>query len=256
MAIEFRHIALGDVGSTNDEARARLGALSDGPFVVTGERQLSGRGRRGRDWVSPAGNLYASFTLAPDVPLARLPELSFVSALSVCEMARELTGLGDQVRCKWPNDVLAGDAKLCGILLETAALPDGRYAVISGIGVNVASSPPDTPYPATSLGALGFRASSDDVLIELAKQMGYWTSVWAADGFGAVRSAWLQRVSGLGEPIIARLPDREIQGRFVGMAEDGALMLETGAGDVLRIAAADVFRPGLMNQDDPDASRH
>ncbi len=154
----------------------------------------------------------------------------FVSALSVCEMARELTGLGDQVRCKWPNDVLAGDAKLCGILLETAALPDGRYAVISGIGVNVASSPPDTPYPATSLGALGFRASSDDVLIELAKQMGYWISVWAADGFGAVRSAWLQRVSGLGEPIIARLPDREIQGRFVGMAEDGALMLETGAG--------------------------
>ena len=55
---------------------------------------------------------------------------------------------------------------------------------------------------------------------------------------------------------MARLPDREIEGRFAGMAEDGALMLETGAGDVLRIAAADVFRPGLMNQDDPDASRH
>lgn len=256
MPFTFREIALGDVGSTNDEARARLAELDRGPFVVTGKRQLSGRGRRGRNWVSPIGNLYASFTMVPDAPLIRLPELSFVSALSVCEMARELTGRDEKIRCKWPNDVLAGDAKLCGILLETAALADGRFAVISGIGVNVVSSPPDTPYPATALADLGFAGSPGEALGALSRQMVHWTAIWTTDGFGPIREAWLERVSGLGDPIVARLPDREIEGRFVGMAEDGALMLETGAGDVLRIAAADVFRPGLMTQDDPDASRH
>lgn len=256
MSWAFRHIPLEDVGSTNDEARARLDMLAGGPFVVTGKRQLSGRGRRGRNWVSPEGNLYASFVVAPDIPLVRLPELSFVAALSVCEAGRELTAVGDDIRCKWPNDVLAGDAKICGILLETAALADGRYAVICGIGVNVASSPPETPYPAAALSDLGFVGSPPDVLRSLSSMMTHWIGRWIGDGFQPIRDAWLQRVSGLGEPIVARLPDREIEGRFAGMADDGALMLETGAGDVLRIAAADVFRPGLMAQDDPDASRN
>jgi BirA family biotin operon repressor/biotin-[acetyl-CoA-carboxylase] ligase len=256
MAGMFRHIPLDDVGSTNDEARARLGELTEGPFVLTGKRQLAGRGRRGRNWVSPEGNLYASFAFVPTEPLSRLPELSFVAALSVCDMARELTGEGDNIRCKWPNDVLAGDAKLCGILLETAGLPDGDHAVIVGIGVNVASSPADTPYPSAFLNNLGFDGKTDAVLQVLATQLGRWLHLWSVEGFDAVRQAWLDRASGLGQPVVARLPDQDIEGRFAGIAEDGALMLETGAGDVLRIAAADVFRPGLMTQDDPDASGH
>lgn len=254
--MNFSHIALDDVGSTNDEARARLSQLPEGEFVVTGRRQLSGRGRRGRNWSSPEGNLYASFAFCPDEPLPRLPELSFVAALAVCDMARTLTGQGEIVRCKWPNDVLCGDAKLCGILLETAALSDGRYAVIVGIGVNVASSPVGTPYPAAALLDLGFQGAVPEVLEVLSHRLGDWVGTWSSDGFSPVREAWLERASGLGQPIVARLPDRELEGRFAGMAEDGALMLETGTGDVLRIAAADVFRPGTMMQDKPDASRN
>lgn len=256
MGLAFRHIALGDVGSTNDEARDRLHELEAGPFVVTGKRQIAGRGRRGRKWVSPEGNLYASFVIVPDRPLIRLPELSFVAALSVCETARSLTSGGEKIRCKWPNDVLADDAKICGILLETAALADGPYAVIVGIGVNVASCPGDTPYPAMALSDLGFSGGVDEVRLGLSEQMAEWVETWLSEGFGPVREAWLDRVSGLGQALVARLPDREIEGRFAGMAEDGALMLETGAGDVLRIAAADVFRPGIMTQEDSDASRH
>lgn len=254
MTTMFRHIALGDVGSTNDEARLRLAELAHGPYVVTGERQLSGRGRRGRDWVSPAGNLYASFVLTPGLPVARLPEMSFVSALAVCDMVRELTDAGETVACKWPNDVLAGDAKICGILLETAALPDGGLAVISGIGVNVVSSPPDTPYPATCVAELGFDGGLAVVTETLNRVLSHWSAVWIAEGFRPIREAWLDRASGLGEPLTARLPDKEIQGRFAGLAEDGALMLETGGGGMLRIAAADVFRPGLMQQEPTDAS--
>lgn len=254
MTTLFNHIALGDVGSTNDEARSRLSELAHGSFVVTGERQLSGRGRRGRNWASPAGNLYASFALRPGLPVARLPEMSFVSALAVCDMVRELTDAGDRIACKWPNDVLAGDAKICGILLETAALPDGALAVISGIGVNVVSSPPNTPYPAACMADLGFDGDLSAVIESLNRVLSYWSALWISDGFGPIREAWLERASGLGEPLTARLPDREIEGRFAGLAEDGALMLETGGAGMLRIAAADVFRPGLMQQEPTDAS--
>lgn len=245
-AIRFRRIALGDVGSTNDEARSRLEMLADGPYVVTGVRQLSGRGRRGRAWTSPEGNVYASFVLRPAAPLSRFPELSFVAALAVSDAA--LTFIPDRarVRCKWPNDVLVDGAKLSGILLETAATPGGP-AVIVGIGVNVVSSPPDTPYPATALAAHSADANADAVFEALAAALGDRVGRWQTDGFAAVRGAWLERADRLGEAVIARLSDREIHGRFVDLAEDGALMLENEAGDMVRIAAGDIFRPTTEN---------
>ncbi|WP_416896804.1 MAG: biotin--[acetyl-CoA-carboxylase] ligase [Minwuia sp.] len=242
-AFAFRRIALGDVGSTNDEARARLGELDDGPFVVTGERQLQGRGRRGRDWVSPEGNLYASFTFRPGAPVARLPELSFVAALSVCDMARLFVPDPEAVRCKWPNDVLIDGAKVSGILLETARLPDGDYAIIAGIGVNVVSSPAGTPYPTASLEPRAAGLSVDAVLRALSDRFAAWIVRWRAEGFAVIRDAWLERADGLGQPVVARLADRELHGRFHGLGEDGALMLENESGDVVRIAAADIFRP-------------
>ncbi|WP_417515225.1 biotin--[acetyl-CoA-carboxylase] ligase [Minwuia sp.] len=242
-SMTFRRIALKDTGSTNDEARSRIADVAEHAFVVTAERQLQGRGRRGRDWISPPGNLYASFAFDPARPVGELPELSFVAALAVCDMARDYVPDPGAVRCKWPNDVLIDGAKLSGILLETAAMEAGRLAVIVGIGVNIASKPADTPYPAVALGDLVDGIAVETVLAGLSGHLRDWVAVWQSEGFQAIRKAWLARADGMGEPVVARLPDREVHGIFAGLAEDGALVLETGGGDVVRIAAADVFRP-------------
>lgn len=241
-AVPFRRISLGDVGSTNDEARTRLDMLAGGPYVVTGVRQLSGRGRRGRNWVSPAGNVYASFALTPEAPLSRYPELSFVAALAVSDAALGFVHEAVRVRCKWPNDVLIDGAKVSGILLETAQA-DRHTAVIVGIGVNVASRPADTPYAATAVTEHAPDATSEQVFAALAEALAARIGRWEREGFAAIRQAWLERADGLGEPVVARLSDREVHGRFVDLAPDGALMLENDLGDMVRIAAGDVFRP-------------
>ena len=239
----FRHVALGDVGSTNDEVKARLDMVEQGGVVVTAERQLQGRGRRGRVWTSPAGNLYASFGFCPLVPLARFAELSFIAALGVAEMATEVVGSAASIRCKWPNDVLADGAKLSGILLETGKTASGRDAVIMGIGVNVASAPTDTPYPAAALSALAPDVTVERVLAMLSLRLTAWTETWERQGFAGVRRAWLDMADGLGGPVIARLSDGELHGRFEGLDDDGALLLRQDDDTVRRITAGDVFRP-------------
>jgi len=239
----FRHVALGDVGSTNDEVRHRLDLLDAGPLVITAERQVKGRGRRGREWVSPAGNLYASFAYCPNVPLMRFAELSFVVAVAVAEMAEALAGEHASIRCKWPNDVLADGAKLSGILLETARSTAGRDAVIMGIGINVASAPTDTPYGAVALGQLDPAITVERVLAMLSMRLTAWTETWETQGFAHVRSAWLAVADGLGKPVVARLADGELHGRFDGLDVDGALLLRQDDDTIRRVTAGDVFRP-------------
>lgn len=239
----FRHVALDDVGSTNDEVRSRLDMVEQGGLVVTGRRQLQGRGRRGREWTSPEGNLYASFAFCPSVPLARFAELSFICALGVAEMAAEILGDRAEVRCKWPNDVLADGAKLAGILLETARTPTGRDAVIMGIGVNVASAPTGTPYPAFALATRAPETTVERVLAMLSTRLTAWTETWETQGFAGVRQAWLGMADGLGGPVVARLADSELHGLFEGLDDDGALLLRQDDDTLKRITAGDVFRP-------------
>lgn len=239
----FRHIALGDVGSTNDEARQRIASLAGEEFVVTGVRQLAGRGRRGRSWVSPAGNVYASFVVRPGAPTHRLPELSFVAALAVAGAVDDIIAGKASVRCKWPNDVLVDGAKVCGILLETAPDGGGGLVVIVGIGINVVSKPSDTPYPAVALAEVVPWARSDAVFDALRHALANRVELWEREGFAKVRELWLERVDGVGGPIVARLADGEVHGTFTGLDESGALLLTDAEGKLHRITAGDVFRP-------------
>ncbi|MEC9348030.1 MAG: biotin--[acetyl-CoA-carboxylase] ligase [Pseudomonadota bacterium] len=252
----FRHIRLDDVGSTNDEARSRMIVFPGEEFVVTGVRQLSGRGRRGRTWVSPEGNVYASFLIRAQAPTGRLPELSFVAALAVAEAASAFVDPPGRVRCKWPNDVLVDGAKVSGILLETATDTSGKMVVIAGIGINVATKPSDTPYPAVALSACSPEASVDGVFTMLRASLTTWLQTWETHGFAPVRAAWLGLADGVGEPVVVRLADGELHGRFAGLDESGALILEMPQGDVRRITAGDVFRPAQARQGESDAAGH
>jgi hypothetical protein len=140
------------VESTNDEARrlAEQGAAA-GAVVVAAE-QVKGRGRHGRAWASPPGNLYASLLLRPDCRIAAAAQLSLVASLALAEALVALAPPDADVRVKWPNDVLVRGAKVAGLLLESASAAHERVAwVVVGSGVNIASAPADTLYPATAL---------------------------------------------------------------------------------------------------------
>ncbi|MFC3676645.1 biotin--[acetyl-CoA-carboxylase] ligase [Ferrovibrio xuzhouensis] len=235
--------------STNEEVRREAEAGAAEGLAVLARRQTAGRGRRGRAWVSPEGNLFLSVLLRPKATPAEAARLSFLTAVALAE-AVELAdpALRSKITCKWPNDVLLDGAKLAGILLEsrTAQVAPGSAGggldwVIVGIGVNLAHFPPDTPYAATALAAHGVTAAPEDFAGWLLARLGYWYGRWQGEGFAPVREAWLGRAQGIGQAVVVRLPDGDLQGRFVALDETGALLLELPDGSRQAITAGDVF---------------
>jgi BirA family biotin operon repressor/biotin-[acetyl-CoA-carboxylase] ligase len=162
--------------------------------------------------------------------------LSFVAAIATSDMASSFAPSA-RVSLKWPNDVLADGRKLAGILLENA---HGALAI--GIGVNLKHYPSDTEFPATSLAALGVGVPLvEEALARLAGGFARWYDIWSAQGFAAIRDAWLARAQGLGTRIRARLVTEERSGMFEGIDESGALLLNEGLGRVSILPAADIF---------------
>jgi BirA family biotin operon repressor/biotin-[acetyl-CoA-carboxylase] ligase len=226
------------VGSTNDVARARAREGAPDRTIVWAREQEAGRGRRGRGWASPAGNLYCSAVLRPPVPGARVGELTFLVATA---MADAVSRFGVEPAVKWPNDVLVGGAKLAGILLE-AEHDAGTATVVAGTGVNVAHHPEPEAYPVTSLIAAGAHdATVEGLLSAYLESLGEWLDRWAARGFAPVRRAWLARAAGLGAPIRVRLPREEIAGVFGGLDDDGTLLLTLPGGAVRPVRSGEVF---------------
>lgn len=237
----FRLVSHERVASTNDEAKALAAAGAPAGTLVWARAQSAGRGRQGRDWVSPAGNLYASLILRPAVPIAVAAQLGFVASLAVGDaclaMAPDAT-----IAFKWPNDVLLSGRKLAGILLESQARAAGALDwLVIGIGINLATYPVDVDYKATALSAAGADAEPATMLATLAAALLDWLGRWRdGAGFAAIRAEWLARAQGLGQPIRVRLPGSTLEGIFAGLDSDGALLLDSAAGR-RRIAAGDVF---------------
>jgi BirA family biotin operon repressor/biotin-[acetyl-CoA-carboxylase] ligase len=217
-------------GSTNDDlaALAREGA-SEGLWLRA-ERQTGGRGRQGRAWSSPPGNLYASTLVRLRTGDPPAPTLALVAAVSLHEAAA-LYAPG--ILIKWPNDLLAGGAKLSGILLERA-----DDAVVIGFGLNLAHHPTDTERPATSIAALAGSAPEPDAFLEvLADAFARWLGRWRSDGLTPVRRAWLAAAHPLGTALTAGGE----QGLFDGLDETGALRLRLAGGTLRTVHAGDVF---------------
>jgi BirA family transcriptional regulator, biotin operon repressor / biotin---[acetyl-CoA-carboxylase] ligase len=238
--------ALDRVDSTNDEARRMAEAGAPPGLVVLAGQQTSGRGRHGRTWASPAGNLYASVLLRVEGPLAASAQLSFVAGLALADALLRHAPDGVEPQLKWPNDVLIGRAKVAGILLESAGKANGAApaSVIVGTGVNIVSSPQGTPYPATSLTEQGFAAIAPGTLLgTYLGALDHWLRQWREAGFAGVRDAWCARSFGVGERIRLRLDREELLGRFVDVTPGGALLLDLDGGGRREIAAGDVFYP-------------
>ncbi|HXP13642.1 MAG TPA: biotin--[acetyl-CoA-carboxylase] ligase, partial [Stellaceae bacterium] len=233
---------LARVPSTSEEAKRLARAGCPEGTLITALEQTSGHGRQGRAWFSPPGNFHASLVLRPVCATAQAAQLGFAAALAVGEACSGFLPKSATLAYKWPNDVLLGAKKAAGILLESESGEGAKLRfVVLGIGVNLASFPPETDYPATSLEAVGAGKVAPEAFLEaLAPALLVWYERWRESGFGGLRSKWLERASGLGETIRVRLPREETEGIFSGLDADGTLLLETG-GKTRRIAAAEVF---------------
>lgn len=222
--------AVPETGSTNDDvaALARAGA-AEGTWLRA-NRQTGGKGRQGRAWVSPPGNLYAStlVRMQPEDPPA--PTLALVAAVAMHEI---VAIYAPAVRIKWPNDLLFDGAKLAGILLEREG-----DAVILGFGVNLAHHPQGLERPATSLTALAGMAPEPAPFLEiLARNFSRWLARWRQEGPAGIGGAWLAAAHPIGTP----LSTPEGEGLFEGLDRAGALRLRLADGSLRVIHAGDVF---------------
>jgi len=240
----YRLVALDSVGSTMDEARrlAEQEQAEDGTLVWARE-QTGGRGRLGRAWTSPRGNLYLSLVARPNCAPAEAAQLGFAAALALGEAIGAVSP-PVEVTFKWPNDVLLHERKVAGILLESRSSATGGLDwLILGCGVNLAHFPKDTPYPATSMHYEGVPSSvgPEELLEAFGRHFLSWASRWLDDGFAPLRKVWLRHAARLGEEIEVRLPRETLRGTFRDLDEQGYLLLELDGGEVHRISSGEVF---------------
>lgn len=235
MASDIRTVS--ETVSTNDDVRALAEAGAAEGLWLRAEVQTGGRGRLGRAWGSPFGNLHASTVVrhGPGDPPA--PTLALVAAVALHQLLAAYTG-SDRLRVKWPNDLLLGGAKLSGILLEKAG-----DAVVIGFGVNLAAHPAGLEQAVTSLPAAGIAAPDAGAFVhDLAEAFGHWLSRWRSEGLAPVRARWLTIAHPPGTPLVARGRDGVgVEGLFDGLEPDGALRLRLADGSRHVMHAGDVF---------------
>ena len=233
-------------GSTNADLLARARRGEPEGVVLAAEEQTAGRGRMGRTWVAPPyAALTFSLLIRPDVPPARRGWLPLLGGVAVAAAVAEVTGV--DARLKWPNDVLAGEAKLAGILAEAAG-----DAVVVGIGLNVSTEPDELPgpgpgaLPATSLRVAGATALDREKLL-LAILTGFerWYQAWRQAGGDPDRSGlrpeYTRLSATIGRTVRAELPGGQaLSGLAAGVDSDGRLLVRVSSGAEVAVAAADV----------------
>lgn len=216
-------------------AMAAKGQAHEGDWLIA-DRQTAGRGRQGRVWQSPPGNFYGSTLVGLRAGDPAAPTLALVAAIAAFEALAIWVSRG--LMLKWPNDVMVGEAKLAGILLERAG-----EAVVVGVGVNLAHHPDALDRQATSIAALGVTPPPPEVFAEtVATVFRDVLGQWRSEGLDVVRDEWVARAHMPGTPLSARLPDGSvIHGAFDGLTPDCALRLRLADGSSHVIHAGDVF---------------
>jgi BirA family transcriptional regulator, biotin operon repressor / biotin---[acetyl-CoA-carboxylase] ligase len=239
---DFYNLASLDVTeSTNMDARNLATDNAPEGTLVWAKSQGAGRGRRGRNWASPPGNMYASLILRPDCAPSTAAQISFVAALAIRDAIAQFLPDDKVAQLKWPNDVLVNQKKIAGILLEShLAGGDELDWLVVGTGVNIESYPDQVERPATSLHELGSDVSVPGYLEAYATHMLSWYRQWQEDGFSIIRQNWLEHAWGQGGPVEVRLGKETFQGVFDDLDETGALVVSTPGGSRL-VSAGDVF---------------
>lgn len=250
----YRLAAFDTIGSTNTEAMQAALAGDPGGIWFCALQQTEGRGRRGRNWATPHGNMAASLLIVPDCDPTRAATLGFVAGVSLGQALRDVipeaqiglgldgaNGQGARIALKWPNDVLADGAKLAGILLEARAMPGGGQAIVIGFGVNIVSAPDGLPYPATSLRAMGAELDAGDVHSALAERWVDAFRLWdGGRGLPEILAQWRQSAAGIGASVAISNNGEVVRGIFETIDDEGRLVVKREDGAQMTITAGDV----------------
>ncbi len=243
----YRLEAFETVGSTNALALERAAKGDPGRLWLVSKKQESGRGRRGRAWSTPEGNLASTLLLVEGYELKTAATLGFVAGLSMAEAldaAFAATGPATPPRIglKWPNDVLLDGAKLSGILLESAILGPDRFAVAIGIGTNVIAHPDDLPYAATSLKEIGSRCDAETLFAALSDAWVGNHRLWdEGRGLDEIRRRWLERAANLGHSVAMHYEGRVVSGRFETIDAECRMVIREDDGGHVAVTAGDVY---------------
>ncbi|KAA2212737.1 biotin--[acetyl-CoA-carboxylase] ligase [Teichococcus oryzae] len=219
-----------ELASTQD---AVLAAAADGEpegLAILARRQSAGRGTQGRSWRSPPGNLYLSLLWRPGGAIRDLPQWSLMAAVALAECARGFLPDGAPLALKWPNDLLLGGAKCAGILTDASADAEGGLAwVVFGLGVNLAHAPELPDRPTASFAQAGLPPPDPARFAgALLRTLAEWRQRQARLGFACVRQAWLGYGPAIGGELELRRGGEAHRGRFLGLADDGRLLLDVG----------------------------
>lgn len=240
MSIVWNVNTYAQLPSTQDYVRELAEEGLPEGVVVQALTQTKGRGRQGRVWVSPMGNLYMTLLLRPGCAARDVGQLSFVMAVALSAAMDEVLAEGHKKTLKWPNDILIDGRKCAGILLESNLATDGTVdAVIAGIGVNILSAPEGAAClqevcRGRQVPVHPFR---DLALSHIAAYYDHWRK----KGFADIHTRWIEQAHGLGQPVAVVLPDGKAEGVFRELDKNGALVLEMPDGTVRTVNTGDVF---------------
>ena len=240
------------VSSTNNEVAHLASCGAEEGTAVLADEQTAGRGRLRRTWSSPKGaGLYFSILLRPKIAPDRWPLITLVTALAVSDALCKACGV--QTDIKWPNDLLAGERKICGILAEVIETEIGR-AIVLGIGINLTGEayPQELVDRAVSVAEVAVRpVDREEVLAALLRALSRWyVKLQEPEGASTAISEWVSRSSyAQGKFVRVTNGDEILTGVTRGLETDGALRLETEAGVIKTIRSGDVFqvRPAENN---------
>lgn len=213
--------------STSLEAKRRAADGAAGPQWIVALRQTAGYGRRGSAWRQEAGDVAATLLFRPNAPAEALPQLSFVAALAAADAIQRFAPKAP-LSLKWPNDVLAGDGKIAGLLLELVTKAGSAPLVALGVGVNILSAPTGLEYRAARL--IDFAAGAPPhprAFVEaLDETFDAWRRQWERDGFAEIRAEWLRRAANVGRRVRIQLAGEVAEGVFADLDPAGALVLD------------------------------
>ena len=224
--------------STSDAVIARAEAGEPAGLAILAHIQTKGRGSRGRDWNSPSGNCYLSVLLRPGGKMTQAGIWPLIASLAVADALAPLLPDPSRLSLKWPNDVLLGGNKICGILLDLAADPDGglRWVVI-GPGINLAVAPVLADRKAACLSDEGVDPPPPEVFARsLLAAIGHWHRHPVED----IHAAWLARAHPIDTKLNVLYAGNDLRGRFAGLSPEGHLLLLTESG-IRAISSGDVM---------------
>lgn len=244
------------LGSTNATAKQWLAQSTEAdaiapPFWIVADEQTEGRGRHGRQWVSIKGNLYTSTARRVRAPLSNLASVSLVAGLSIYDAINQATDKPLDLKLKWPNDILAGSAKLGGILIEAQPAPippsddvclEAATDLIIGFGINITSNPVVEGRDTTCLMDLGKRITRDQLLNKLTLTFNKWLEAWDnGTNIEFIKTEWLKIATPLGSELTVKCGSKHMSGTFIGLDDFGCLKLKLSDNTITTITGGELL---------------